>query len=131
MKTIGEIVTGREPSPVEDATLAHVVEIARAWEAGMLPLSGVRTACSAESTRLRLHTAMTTTSSLTINCPGHDPNALTWSRCAITSGDASSSPLHDTRHPRARRAATTPVPAVITTSQRSWFAWKPWPAENP
>src|SRR5688572_11660786 len=46
MKTIGEIVTGREPSPVEDATLAHVVEIARAWEAGMLPLSGVRTACT-------------------------------------------------------------------------------------
>jgi hypothetical protein len=46
VKTIGEIVTGREPSATEAGTLAHVLEVARAWERGDLPLAGVRSTSS-------------------------------------------------------------------------------------
>lgn len=46
MKTIAEIVAGREPTTDEERNLADVLEIARAWEAGGLNLRGVRSACS-------------------------------------------------------------------------------------
>lgn len=46
MKSIQEIVAARAATPDEQETLAAVLEIAREWEAGRLPLPGVRSACS-------------------------------------------------------------------------------------
>jgi hypothetical protein len=46
MKTIADIVAGREPTADETENLVDVIEIARAWEAGGLDLRGVRSACS-------------------------------------------------------------------------------------
>jgi hypothetical protein len=46
MKSIAEIVAHREPTEDERENLVAVLEIARAWEAGQLPLAGVRSSCS-------------------------------------------------------------------------------------
>jgi hypothetical protein len=46
VKSIADIVAGREPTSEEQENLTDVVEIARAWELGALDLRGVRSACS-------------------------------------------------------------------------------------
>ena len=45
MKHIAEYMR-RDPNPDEIAVLDDVLEVARAWERGELPLAGVKTACS-------------------------------------------------------------------------------------
>jgi hypothetical protein len=46
MKTLHDIVVGREPEEDERDTLRAVLEIAQAWDAGALPLAGVRSSCT-------------------------------------------------------------------------------------
>lgn len=46
MKSIGEIMRGREPTIEERATLNHVVEIAEAWQAGEVDIRSAAQLCS-------------------------------------------------------------------------------------
>lgn len=46
MTHLGSAMVVKQPTPEQQATLEDVLEIARAWKGGTLPLAGVRTACT-------------------------------------------------------------------------------------